>query len=141
MTGKRIPAGNSRRLRLRTSGGVRHSTLPRAVRGDGHQPPKNAQDFVQESLGRRWKTFRSRMKRGLPRRASGKEIDDAVVGGKAVRRMSKRVGRVLGRLGRLRDLAVEKDMLSRVVRNRRSPGIRSFGRGSGRTRKPSGTDC
>jgi CHAD domain-containing protein len=88
------------------------------------------------------------MTRGLPRRASRKDIDeavhdlrtasrrllsvlesvDAVVGGKAVRRMSKRVNRLLGRLGPLRDLAVEKETLLRVVGNRRSPGIRSFER-------------
>jgi len=148
MSGKRVPTGNARPLRLRTAGGVRRSTLPRAVRADARPPSKNALDLVRESLGECWKTFRKRLKRGLPRRASREDIDeavhdlrtasrrlvsvlesvDAVVGGKAVRRMSKRVNRVLDRLGTLRDLAVGRDTLARVVRNRRPPGIRTFKR-------------
>lgn len=148
MSSKRKPAGSARPLRLRTAEGIRRSTLPRVVSGDGRRPSKNALDLVLEALGASWKTFRKRMKRGLPRRAAREDVDeavhdlrtasrrllsvlesvDAVAGGKAVRRLSRRVSRVLDRLGPARDLAVEKDTLSRVLRRRSAPGIRSFER-------------
>jgi CHAD domain-containing protein len=148
MSSKRKPAGRARPLRLRTAEGIRRRTLPRVVSGDGRRPSKNALDLVVEALRARWKTFRKRMKRGLPRRAAREDIDeavhdlrtasrrllsvlesaDAVDGGKAVRRLSRRLSRVLDRLGPVRDLAVEKDTLWRVLRRRSAPGIRSFRR-------------
>ncbi len=125
----------SRFLRLKTAEGIRKRTLPRPVPQDGHRAPRDSRELLQSSLDDRWKTFRKRVRRGLPRRASRTEIDDAVhdlrtsarrllsvlesieavEDGKAVRRLSKRVKRVLDRMSVPRDLSVEQATLSRVA--------------------------
>jgi CHAD domain-containing protein len=92
----------------------------------------NAGEFLDEELGRRWKTFRRRLRRELPRRRTG--IDEAVHDlrtaarkvlsllaavepsgpRKAVRRVRRRVHDVLDRLGRTRDLTVQRELLARI---------------------------
>jgi CHAD domain-containing protein len=95
-----------------------------------------------ESLENRWKRFRRRLREGIPR-ANRKRIDESVhdlrvsarrflavlvaiepiVGGKASRRLTRRVDRILDRLGPLRDLGVELDMLSKLRPNPSGPAI------------------
>jgi CHAD domain-containing protein len=90
--------------------------------------------------------FRGRVRRGLPRRAGRREIDDAVHelrtssrrllsvlesieavdDSKSVRRLSRRVKRVLDRMSDPRDLSVEETTLSRVAGHPRA--LRGFER-------------
>jgi CHAD domain-containing protein len=109
--------------------------LPRPVAQDAQRQPRDSRKLLRNSLGDRWKSFRKRVRRGLPRRASRNEIDDAVhdlrtsarrllsvlesieavEDGNAVRRLSKRVKRILDRMSVPRDLSVEQATLSRVA--------------------------
>ena len=97
--------------------------------------------FLQAALTRRWKSFRKRVEKGLPRRGR-RQTDEAVHdlrtasrrllsvldvvkrvhARKAARRLGRRVGRVLRRLGALRDLSVQREMLPRLA----SPSGRSI---------------
>jgi len=101
--------------------------------------------LLQRSLDDRWKTFRKRLKRGIPARDDRRTeeavhdlrtasrrllslldciriLDDA----KPVRRLSRRVDRVLSRLGSARDLSVERHTLSISARRARAPALKSF---------------
>lgn len=102
--------------------------------------------LLSAALDKRWKTLRKRLRKGLPRRQKG--IDEAVrrlrtssrrllslltmvqrIGArKASRRMARRVHDILDRLGRLRDLTVQRELSSRleVPANRRA--LDRFGR-------------
>jgi CHAD domain-containing protein len=108
--------------------------------------PRDSRELLEGSLGDRWKSFRKRVRRGIPRRAGRREADDAVhdlrttarrllsvldsidatKGGKAVRRLSKRVARILDRMSVPRDLSVEQATLSRVAGHPRT--LRGFER-------------
>src|SRR5262245_59464281 len=116
-------------LRLKTAGGVQKRTLPRTIPTRTKRRPGASRTVLQDSLGDRWKTFRKRVRKGLPRNAGRRPTDDAVHdlrtasrrllsvlesiksvdGGKAVRRLSKRVKQILDRLSVARDLSVEQD--------------------------------
>jgi CHAD domain-containing protein len=122
---------------LKTAEGVPKRTLPRLSASDGRRQPRDSRELLRESLGDRWKAFRKRVHRGLPRRAGRPQTDDAVHDlrtsarrllsvlesikavrdGKAVRRLSKRVKRILDRLSVPRDLSVERTTLARVGGN------------------------
>jgi CHAD domain-containing protein len=131
---------------LKTAEGTRKRTLPRPVASNGQRQPRDARELLRSSLGDRWKSFRKRVRRGLPRRAGRREIDDAVhdlrtsarrllsvldsidaiEDVKAVRRLSKRVKRILDRLSLPRDLSVEQSTLTRASGH--IEAVRSFER-------------
>jgi CHAD domain-containing protein len=107
----------------------------------------NPVPFLHDSLEKRWKTFRRRIRRGLPLRGR-RQTDEAVralrtasrrllsvleavecVGArKHARRLARRVDRILSGLGPLRDLTVQREMLSRVPAKSGRSALRSFER-------------
>ena len=121
-------------FRLKSAQGVQKRSLPRPSTTDGQRQSRDSQELLRESLGDRWKSFRKRVRGGLPRRASRLQIDDAVhdlrtsarrllsvlesiqavQDGKSVRRLSKRVKGMLDQLSVPRDLSVERATLARV---------------------------
>src|SRR5437773_10390501 len=142
-----------RPLRLKTAGGTVRRRLPRVRRRKAANdvPRISPGPLLVESLDQRWRTFRKRVRKGLPRRGR-RSIDEAVhdlrtasrrllsvlqvverLGArKSVRRLARRVERVLARLGRLRDLTVEREMLSRVTAHSRRSVPGSFERAAAR---------
>jgi len=125
-----------RPLRLKTADGTVRRRLPRVRRrkAASNVPRINPGQFLIDSLDKRWRTFGKRVRKGLPRRGR-RSMDEAVhdlrtasrrllsvlqaverLGArKSVRRLARRVDRVLARLGRLRDLTVQREMLSRLT--------------------------
>ena len=111
---------------------------------DREAPPAAA--FLREALDKRWKTFRKRLRKGLPYRP--KRIDEAVhdlrtasrrllsvlaaverIGArKAARRLARRVDEILGRLGALRDLTVQRELSSRLEIPTGRRALQRFGR-------------
>jgi CHAD domain-containing protein len=100
--------------------------------------------FLEDALEERSKAFRGRLRRGLGR--SGRPIDKDVrklrtsarrllsilaaverIGSrKSARRLERRVDRILGRLGPLRDLTVQREMLALLEPGADSAALRRF---------------
>ena len=127
---------------LRTSKGTLRVTLPRpGAAGPGERRPA-AGEVLAESLEDRWKKFRRRLRKGVPD-ANRKSIDESVhdlrvsarrllsvleameplVGGKASRRLSRRVDAILERLGPLRDSGVQLETISKITAPASAPAL------------------
>ena len=138
-----MPRDQVQTVRLKTARGTVRRRLPRVTAPRGRAV---SLEFLEDALAKRGKTFRKRLRKGVPRRARG--IDDAVRGlrtgsrrllsvltavervgaRKAARRLAKGVDRIIGRLGRLRDLTVQREMLSRLDIPAAPSALRSYER-------------
>lgn len=114
--------------------------------------PADPARWLEDALARRWKTFRKRLRKGIPHspqradvavhdlRAAARRLlsvlaaVDHVGPRKAARRLSRRVDDVIERLGPLRDLTVQRELSSRLrLPAGSSTGLRLFRQAIGDT--------
>jgi CHAD domain-containing protein len=125
---------------------ARHKAAPAAPRRARDREAPSAGEFLAKELARRSRTFRKRLRRGLPRRRAG--IDEAVHDlrtasrkllsvlaaaepwgpRKTVQRVRRRVHDVLDRLGPTRDLTVQRELLARMTIAAPTGALRAFAR-------------
>jgi CHAD domain-containing protein len=129
-----VTRGRTPPVRLRTADGTIRRRLPAPKVGRVADPEARPRPAVvlRKVLRQRWKTFRKRLRKGLPYRPQ--RIDEAVhdlrtasrrllsvlavveriCARKAARRLARRVDDILGRLGALSDLTVQRELSSRL---------------------------
>jgi CHAD domain-containing protein len=127
-----VPGRSHAPLRLHTASGTVRPRLPSVPTTTAERKPPAPATFVRDALDERWEKLRQRLRKGLPHQP--RKIDEAVrelrttsrkllallataerIGaGKPARRLARRVDDLAGRLGTLRDLAVQREQSSRL---------------------------